>query len=446
MPTLPSRPSLEHLKNQAKALLDEVRSPDREARARFEKSHPRPEKGKPALADAQLVIAREYGFTSWPRLKTHVEGLMRALNETEKLRRDFAEGDASTRERVRRQRAPESRRDLFEDPDPDSTELSENDARVILAGEHGYHNWLKYESFLHLEPGVREVLAAIDSGDVDGLRRLLEHEPELANPAWVPGYGDPLDIDWPHLPNDSVPLFCVTEAVFRDRIDQDTGTRIARLMLEHGADPDIARNQPMEGAVSFDCPGILRALIEHGADLEGSAPGVLMAYPMFFGYTECTEIMAEAGVTLDLRFAAGLGRIDEMERFVNADGSLVPDPGLADPYGSAQVGQGKSPIRAERTRDEILGQALAYACVHDRRQAADWLLGHDANPSAICHGFAQPCTALHLVIQHTRAHDIEERWKMIEWLLDHGSDPSVRDPITTATRSAGPAARDRRGR
>ncbi len=74
-------------------------------------------------------------------------------------------------------------------------------------------------------------------------------------------------------------------------------------------------------------------------------------------------------------------------------------------------------------------QALAYACVHDRRGAADWLLDHEANPNAICHGFAQPCTALHLVIQHTRAHDIEERWKMIEWLLDHGSDPSVRDPI-----------------
>jgi hypothetical protein len=27
------------------------------------------------LADAQHLLAREYGFPSWPRLKTHVESL-----------------------------------------------------------------------------------------------------------------------------------------------------------------------------------------------------------------------------------------------------------------------------------------------------------------------------------------------------------------------------------
>src|SRR6185369_15710210 len=32
--------------------------------------------GKFSLSDAQLTIAREYGFASWPKLKDHVESLL----------------------------------------------------------------------------------------------------------------------------------------------------------------------------------------------------------------------------------------------------------------------------------------------------------------------------------------------------------------------------------
>src|SRR5262245_31951114 len=79
--SLPSRPSLVQLQIQA----DELRRSDREgkrpAAARIVANHPRM-KGQPlqavldrplALADAQLVLAREYGFDDWPRLKRHVE-------------------------------------------------------------------------------------------------------------------------------------------------------------------------------------------------------------------------------------------------------------------------------------------------------------------------------------------------------------------------------------
>ena len=31
---------------------------------------------EPTLSDAQLVIAREYGFAGWPNLKDHVESIM----------------------------------------------------------------------------------------------------------------------------------------------------------------------------------------------------------------------------------------------------------------------------------------------------------------------------------------------------------------------------------
>jgi hypothetical protein len=53
--SLPERPNLQHLKNQAKDLL-RVGSAS-------------------SLADAQFQIARSYGFASWPKLKAHVESL-----------------------------------------------------------------------------------------------------------------------------------------------------------------------------------------------------------------------------------------------------------------------------------------------------------------------------------------------------------------------------------
>jgi len=59
---LPARPNLEHLREQAKALLKTLKP--RDARVR--------------LADAQLAIARDHGFTSWPALTRHVDAL-RAL-------------------------------------------------------------------------------------------------------------------------------------------------------------------------------------------------------------------------------------------------------------------------------------------------------------------------------------------------------------------------------
>ena len=61
---LPARPNLEQYKKQAKELVRLARSGDPEAAERVRKCHPRPTAAF-ALADAQLVIAREHGFASW---------------------------------------------------------------------------------------------------------------------------------------------------------------------------------------------------------------------------------------------------------------------------------------------------------------------------------------------------------------------------------------------
>ena len=69
------QPDLEQLRRQAKELLEAFASGNAAVSAEVHTHYrdARPETF--ALHDAQLVIARAYGFDSWPRLKAHVEGL-----------------------------------------------------------------------------------------------------------------------------------------------------------------------------------------------------------------------------------------------------------------------------------------------------------------------------------------------------------------------------------
>ena len=76
----PPNPSLEHLKSQAKKLLKAHRQGSVDARHRIRASFPKLATATDAeiqraafgLQDAQLVIAREYGFANWTRLKAEV--------------------------------------------------------------------------------------------------------------------------------------------------------------------------------------------------------------------------------------------------------------------------------------------------------------------------------------------------------------------------------------
>jgi ankyrin repeat protein len=69
--SLPSRPDLAQQKKLAKELLQSFTAGDAEARARVRAVLP--DKQQIALADAQFVLAREYGFNNWAALKQHIE-------------------------------------------------------------------------------------------------------------------------------------------------------------------------------------------------------------------------------------------------------------------------------------------------------------------------------------------------------------------------------------
>src|SRR5262245_66345526 len=73
--TLPAQANLEQLKKQAKDLLAAYRAGEQGAVAEVERHERSADPERFALHDAQRVLARAYGFESWPKLKAHVERL-----------------------------------------------------------------------------------------------------------------------------------------------------------------------------------------------------------------------------------------------------------------------------------------------------------------------------------------------------------------------------------
>jgi len=91
---LPPRASLAQQKTLARELLEAFRAQHVEAQARVRAVLP--DKARIVLADAQFVIAREYGFHDWSALKQHIEALTRAARGPhERLHDAMARRDAA---------------------------------------------------------------------------------------------------------------------------------------------------------------------------------------------------------------------------------------------------------------------------------------------------------------------------------------------------------------
>jgi ankyrin repeat protein len=109
--TLPSRPNLAQLKRQAEELRRAHREGKRSAAARVAAHHPHMKDQPPAavlahrlsVANAQYIIAHEYGFDSWPRLKHHVDTAARVAKYRAHPRFDEAVAamDAGNTDRLR---------------------------------------------------------------------------------------------------------------------------------------------------------------------------------------------------------------------------------------------------------------------------------------------------------------------------------------------------------
>ena len=113
---LRDQPDLDQLKRQAKELLEDFRRGNEAAVAEVGTHYRGAHAGTFALHDAQLVIARSYGFDSWPKLRAYVDGATVARLADAVRARDAARVSAMLKLR----------------PELVNMELAENDERTAL--------------------------------------------------------------------------------------------------------------------------------------------------------------------------------------------------------------------------------------------------------------------------------------------------------------------------
>jgi ankyrin repeat protein len=156
---------------------------------------------------------------------------------------------------------------------------------------------------------------AIDDGDVERVRALLEEVPSLASAS----------ISWgPMLcPCKSEPLHYLSDAPFNQLWDHGQQKEMAVVLIEAGAPVDglpASGETPLHGAASLGEAGVAQVLIDHGANIEAVAsyPGIPHGSPLdfavHFGMVDVVNLLVRRGASvLSLRIAAGAGQRDRIE-------------------------------------------------------------------------------------------------------------------------------------
>jgi len=157
----------------------------------------------------------------------------------------------------------------------------------------------------------------------------------------------------------------------------------AALMIAAGSDIDFRLDEhaetTLQEAVSCYDFSLTELLVEAGASPDGVDDDRRpMAEALFYGSPIAAQVLADHGATIDLEFAAGLGRMDLMPAFFDSGGKPLPSAGRHHPpVTPVPMGQG----------NELLDQALAYAAISGQRETAAFLIDHGADVNAEPAGF-----------------------------------------------------------
>lgn len=220
--------------------------------------------------------------------------------------------------------------------------------------------------------------AAIRAGNASLLRQLVVSHPEL------------LDLD---VGSGGSLLGAVAEPdVFGTSLGHSLGVdrECVDVLIESGSDLD----GPLNLAACFDRVELVEILLGAGArvDVTGIHGITPLETAIYHASRASADVLAAVAVVPDAPWvAAGAGRVDRLERFLDGRGGLLPDAYLHRPN-PADVGW-LHRLPPRRIAKDVVDEALVHAAQNERPEAVVWLLDHGADPNA---GPYQGCGALHL--------------------------------------------------
>src|SRR6266542_2335658 len=169
-------------------------------------------------------------------------------------------------------------------------------------------------------------IAAIMSGDREGLRSLLREDPTLATV------------------RSSTSHPTLLQCLALDAVAVPNQVEMAKALIDAGADI----NGPLVAAASIGNVPVAAALLDAGALINGTGWSPLEE-ALYWGNKGVINLLLERGASLhNLRIASGLGRVDLIASFFNNDGSLKPEAGKIDwPFGDPLTSNLARPIKEE---------------------------------------------------------------------------------------------------
>lgn len=344
---LPENASPENLKKQAKSLLKKIRTADPSSISRIKPFFDNPEGIN--LQDAQLVIARDYGFSSWRKLKQHLES------------------DAPAQQRARDQIANEFLQHV-----------------VLIYSETERADPARFDhaaNILNGHPGILDesIYVASAAGDSTRVTRMLANDESLANQKGGYHHWEPL-----------------MYAAYSRLAGADTMS-VAKVLLEAGASPNAhymwggqyrftaltgvfgqGEGGPTRLPEHPQCESFARLLLSAGANPNDSQTA----------YNRCFE---DDNLYLELLLEFGLEETDRNNWLLEVDGEMIEHPQSTLRY---QLNHAITSGKSERVKLLVNhGMSLDFdnegrtpyqtAMLSGQPEIADYLVEHGAQASPL---------------------------------------------------------------
>ena len=213
---------------------------------------------------------------------------------------------------------------------------------------------------------IEKALAAIEVGNVDGLRKMLGPDPSLAHQ--TP----------PDNPRTLLHTLC-------DHPGHRPGAReLAALLIEAGADVNARARvpgksdpgeTPLHWSASNDDVEMIEVLLDAGAEIDIDGGIIANSTPVHEAIIFCclnaAAKLVERGASSNLMVAAALGRQDLAEQYFDAQGKVTPDAGALPCWSKP------------REPKAALDSAFGFACRNGQLEMAKWLLEKGADINAL---------------------------------------------------------------
>jgi ankyrin repeat protein len=391
---LPPNVNLRQLKNQAKDLFRACREGNPDAILRVEQTHPSFSGLAQAeiaagivLSNAQLVIARELGFDSWPKLKKHFDTLPQVATSIHEL---VTEDDLQAlREAVARD--PESVNQLDESglPPLHTAALYRNQAAIDFLLEHG---------------AMVDIFACAYLGRATVADTLLKQNPDLARAT---------------TPNGMTALHYAAQAGHFD---------VADLLVQYHADPNAVDSNGGTALMEACHPGPWKS---------EPAEGII-------------QLLLDHNAQTDLFQAAATGRNVLIEAILDRDASLIDSQDKRGRTALFHAARNNCfaavKLLVERGADVNRSDAVGIATLHRTSQECSdeliqYLIDHGANADLCCYvacgdeeGTRQalarnPAAANEMFDEFNAVGYAIHSWQLgtLRILLQHGSTLSAED-------------------